>query len=145
LLELGELPVLFVDDSELVVLILVELLPLRETVAVVVAVVVDLDIDEVLDEAVLKEVVLNEAVLKEVVLKEVVLKEVGLEEIVLEDVVVVETVEDWTTTLLEEEGSMLLEMLELTGVEESTPSLLTTWPLHEPEVSMLCQLPLSSP
>jgi hypothetical protein len=140
LLELGELPVLFVDDSELVVLILVELLPLRETVAVVVAVVVDLDIDEVLDEAVLKEVVLNEAVLKEVVLKEVV-----LEEIVLEDVVVVEIVEDWTTTLLEEEGSMLLEMLELTGVEESTPSLLTTWPLHEPEVSMLCQLPLSSP
>jgi hypothetical protein len=144
LLELVELPVLFVDDSELAVLILVELLPLRETVAVVVAVVfavvVDLDIDEVLDEAVLKEVVLNEAVLKEVVLKEVV-----LEEIVLEDVVVVEIVEDWTTTLLEEEGSMLLEMLELTGVEESTPSLLTTWPLHEPEVSMLCQLPLSSP
>ena len=144
MLELVELPVLFVDDSELVVLILVELLPLRETVAVVVAVVfavvVDLEIDEVLDEAVLKEVVLNEAVLKEVVLKEVV-----LEEIVLEDVVVVEIVEDWTTTLLEEEGSMLLEMLELTGVEESTPSLLTTWPLHEPEVSMLCQLPLSSP
>lgn len=145
MLELVELPVIFVDDSELVVLTVVELLPLCDPVAVVVAVVANLDVVEVL-EGLLEEVVPKEEALREVVLEEIVLKEVVLEEIVLEDVVVVEIVEDWTTTLLEEEGSTLLKMLELTGVEEgSTPPELTAWPSHEPEVSMLCQLPLSSP
>jgi hypothetical protein len=130
LLELVELPVLFVDDSELVVLILVELLPLWDPMAVVVAVVADLDVVEVLEE---------------VLLEEVVLKEVVLREVVLEGVVVV-IVEGWTTTLLEEEGSTMLEVLELTRVEEeSTPPELTDWSLHEPEVLILCQLPLSSP
>jgi hypothetical protein len=104
-------------------------------VAVVVAVVADLDVVEVLEEV----------LLEEVVLKEVVLREVVLEDVVLEDVVVV-IVEDWTTTLLEEGGSTLLEVLELTGVEEEpTPPELPAWPLHEPEVLILCQLPLSSP
>jgi hypothetical protein len=140
LLELVELPVLFVDDSETVVLILVELLPFRDPVAVVVAVGADLDVVEVLEE-----VLLEEVVLKEVVLKEVVLREVVLEDVVLEDVVVV-IVEDWTTTLLEEGGSTLLEVLELTEVEEEpTSPELPAWPLHEPEVLILCQLPLSSP
>jgi hypothetical protein len=135
LLELVELPVLFVDDSELVVLILVELLPLWDPVAVVVAVVADLDVVEVLEEV----------LLEEVVLKEVVLREVVLEEVVLEGVVVI-IAEDWTTTLLEEESSTLLEVLELTRVEEeATPPELTDWPLHEAEVLILFQLPLSSP
>jgi hypothetical protein len=135
LLELVELPVLFVDDSETVVLILVELLPFRDPVAVVVAVGADLDVVEVLEEV----------LLEEVVLKEVVLREVVLEDVVLEDVVVV-IVEDWTTTLLEEGGSTLLEVLELTEVEEEpTSPELPAWPLHEPEVLILCQLPLSSP
>jgi hypothetical protein len=49
LLEVVELPVLFVDDSETVVLILVELLPLWDPVAVVVVVVTDLDVVEVLE------------------------------------------------------------------------------------------------
>lgn len=130
LLELVELPVPFVDDSEAVVLILVELLPLGDPVAVVVAVVADVDVVEVLEEVLLEEVELKEVVLREVVL----------------GVVVVVIVEDWTTTVLEEEGSMLLEVLELTGVEEeSTPAELRAWPLHDPEVLILCQLPLSSP
>jgi len=114
-MEIVELPVLFVDDSELVVLMVVELLPLRDPVAVVVAVVVELDVVEVLEK-----VLLEEVVLKEVVLVEVVLEEVVLEEVVLEDVVVV-VVEDWTTTLLEVEDSPLLEVLELMGVEEEAP------------------------
>jgi len=126
--------VIFVDDCELVVLILVELL----TVAVV-AIVVVLDVVEVLEEVVLEEVVLEEVVLEEVVLEDVV-----LEEVVLEDVVIL-VVEDWTKTLLEEEGWMLLEMLELVGVEAPRPPELTSWPLHEPEILILCQLPLSSP
>lgn len=141
MLELVELPVLFVDDSETVVLILVELLPLRDPVVVVVCVVVavvadvvaELDVVEVLEDVLVEEILVEE-----------VLKDVVLEEVVLEDVLVV-IVEDWMNTPLGEEGSTLLEMLELTRVEESTPPEFTTWPLHEPEVLMLCQLPLSSP
>ena len=135
MLELVELPVLFVDDSEMVALKLVELLPLRDPVAVVVAVVADLDVVEVLEEV----------LLEEVVLKEVVLREVVLDEVVLEDVVM-EIVGDWIKTPLREGDSTLLEMLELTAVEEdSTTTELTAWPLHDPEVLILCQLPLSSP
>jgi hypothetical protein len=128
--------VLFVDENELVVLILVELLTSWNAVAVVV-VVAALDVVEVLEEAVLEEVVLEEIVLEEVVLENVVLEEVVLEVVV---------VEDWTKALLEEEGWRLLEVLELTGVGEgSTPSELPSLPLHESEVLILCQLPLSSP
>jgi len=140
LLERVELPVLFVDVSEMVALKLVELLPLRDPVAVVVAVVADLDVVEVLEE-----VLLEEVVLKEVVLKEVVLREVVLDEVVLEDVLM-EIVGDWIKTPLGEGDSTLLEMLELTEVDEdSTITELTAWPLHDPEVLILCQLPLSSP
>jgi len=142
LLEVVELPVLFVDDSETVVLILVELLPLWDPVAVVVVVVVVTDLDVV---EVLEEVLLEEVVLEEVLLKKVALREVALEEVVLEDAVVV-AVEDWMKIPLGEEDSTLLEMLELEGVEEdSTPPEITPLSLHEPEVSILCQLPLSSP
>jgi hypothetical protein len=93
-------------------------------VEVAVAVVVELDVVEVLEKVLLEEVVLKEV---EVVLREVVLEEVVLKEVVLDDVVVL-VVEDCTTTLLEVEDSMLLEVLELTGVEEEVPP-----PLPEPE------------
>jgi hypothetical protein len=84
-------------------------------------------------------------VLKEVLLREAVLREVALEEVVLEDAVVV-PVEDWMKIPLGEEDSTLLEMLELEGVEEdSTLPELSPWSLHEPEVLILCQLPLSPP
>ena len=143
MLELVELLVLFVDDSEMVALKLVELLPLRDPVAVVVAVVADLDVVEVPEEVLLEEVVLKEVVLREVMLEEVVLGEVVL--VVLEDVVM-GIVGDWIKTPLGEGDSTLLEMLELTGVDEdSTITELTAWPLHDPEVLILCQLPLSSP
>lgn len=97
-LELVELIVLFVDDSE-AVLIMVELLGLRDPVAVVVAAVVTAsDVVKVL-EGVLN----NFEVLKEVL-------------------VVVLAVEDWTKTPLKE-NMTLLEILELTGVEEESISL----------------------
>jgi hypothetical protein len=106
-LELVERPVLFVNDSELVVVIFIELLPLWDFVAAVDAV-VGAVVGDVAGVAVDTFDVVE----------------------VLEEVVAV-VVEDWADTLLEEGGLALLGLLELIGVEEPIMPELTALTLHE--------------